>query len=93
MEQNLRKCFCFSDNCIEIFSCKFSQPWTWYLPSDVNVFKNTPKISPNTRGDILQINFRDNDEKHDQNGLMEILQAFGTLSHVDFQSLFWNGAL
>ena len=53
----------FSDNCIWIGSCKFSQPWTGYLPSAVNVLTDTPKISPHTRGDILQINFPGNDEK------------------------------
>ena len=31
-------------------------------------------------------------EKHYKNALIEILQVFGTLSHVDFQSVFLNGA-
>ena len=29
---------------------------------------------------------------HDKNAVMEILQVFGTLSHVDSQSVFWNDA-
>ena len=62
------------------------------MPSAVNVLTSTPKISPNTRGDILQINFPENDEKHDKRAFMEISQVFGTFSDVDCQSVFWNGA-
>ena len=61
------------------------------MPSAVHVLTNTPKISPNTRGDILQIDFPENDEKHDKSAFMEISQVFGTLSHVDCQCAFWNG--
>ena len=57
------------------------------MPSSVNVLTNIPEISPNTRGDIFQINFPQNDEKHDKNGLMEILQVFGTLPHVECQTV------
>ena len=53
----------FSDNCIWTGSGKFSQSWTGYLSYAVNVLKNNPKISPNTSGDIFQIDFRENDEK------------------------------
>ena len=47
---------------------------------------NIPKISPNTRGDIFQINFPQNDQKHDKSALMEISEVFGTLSHVHSQT-------
>ena len=40
--KNLRKFFSFSDRCIWIGSCKFSQYWTGYLPSAFNVFKSGP---------------------------------------------------
>ena len=55
--------FYFLDSCIWIGSGKFSQSWTKYLPSAVNVLTLTPKISPNSRGAIFQINFPENDEK------------------------------
>ena len=61
------------------------------MPSKVNVLTNSTKSSPNITGDILQINFPENDEQHD-NTFMEIVQVFGTLSYVDCQSVFWNGA-
>ena len=92
MEKKLRKTFCFADKCIWIRTSKFSQAWTGYMQSEVNVSTNTPKISPNTRGDIFQINFPENDDKHDKSALTEISQVFGTLPHVHCQSLFWNGA-
>ena len=57
------KIFCFSDNSIWIWSVKFSQSWTLYLACSVNVLTNTAKISPNTKGDILQIRSCENDEK------------------------------
>ena len=59
-KKNSEKVFCFSDNCIWIGSCKFSQPGTGDLPSAVNVLTKMPKISPNTRGDIFQNNFAEN---------------------------------
>ena len=62
------------------------------MPSAVNVLTNTPKISRNTRGDFLQINIPENDGQHDKIAFMEISQVFGTFSHVDCQSVFWNGA-
>ena len=43
-------------------------------------------------GEILKINFPENDEKHHKNALMEILQVFGMLSNVDCQRVFANGA-
>ena len=52
--------------------------------------RNTPKILHNTRGEILQIKFNENDEKHDKSALMEIWQVFGTLSHADCKSVFCN---
>ena len=81
----------FLDNCIWNGSGKFSQSWTRYISSAVNVVTKTPKILPSTRGDIFQISVHDNDEKHEKSTLIEISQAFGTLSHVDCQSVFWNG--
>ena len=68
----------FSDSCISIGTGKFSKSWTKYLPSAVNVLILTPKISPNTRGDILQINFLENDEKTSQKR-----------SHGDF-AIIWD---
>ena len=73
-------------------SGKFSQSSTGYLPSAVNVLTNTTRISPITRGDIFQINFPQNDEKHDKIAVMDISQGSGTLSHVDSQRIFWNSA-
>ena len=75
--KNWEKVYCFSDNCIWIGSCKFSQPWTGYLPSAVTVLTNTSKISPNTRGEIFQINFNENDEK-----------TWLKPSHGDFSSFY-----
>ena len=60
MEQRIDKMFFyFSDSCIWIGSDRFSQSWTEYLPSVVNVFTLTPKISPYTMGDIFQINLNE----------------------------------
>ena len=61
--KNWEKVFYFLDNCIWIGSGKFSQSWTRYLSSAVNVLTNTPKTSPITRGDISQINAHENEEK------------------------------
>ena len=58
----------------------------------VNVETKTPKIPLDTVRDIFQINFPENDEKHDKSILMEILQVVAMLSHVDSQSVFSNGA-
>ena len=64
MEQKMeKKFFRFSDNYIWIRSSKVSQSRTGYLPSAVNLLTNTTKTSSNTRGDIFQINFPDNDGK------------------------------
>ena len=60
--------------------------------SAVNVLKNTRKILPNTKPHNFEIKFSENDEKHDKGALMEILQVFAMLWHVDCQSVFWNGA-
>ena len=62
-----RKRLNFLRYCIWIGSCKFSQSETGYLPSTANLLTNTTKTSPNTRGDILQINFLENDKKTWQN--------------------------
>ena len=43
-------------------------------------------------GEILQVNFPENDEKHDKYTLMEILQVSGMLSNAAGQRLFSNGA-
>ena len=72
-----KKVFYFSYNCICIGSGKFSQSWTGYLSSTINMLTNTSKISPNTRGDTFQINFNENDEKHDKWPLMEISKHLG----------------
>ena len=42
------------------------------MPSAVNVLTKTPNISSNTRGDIFQINFTENDKKRDKSAVMEI---------------------
>ena len=34
-----------------------------YVPSDLNVLTDNPKISLDTRGDIFEINFQEIDEK------------------------------
>ena len=62
------------------------------MRSAINVLRNTPKILPNTSGDIFQINFSQNDEKHDKSALMDIWQVFTTLSDVECQRVFRNGA-
>ena len=62
------------------------------MPSAINVLTNTPKISPHPRGDIFQIKFSENGEKNDKNTLIEILQVFGTLSHVDCERVLLEGA-
>ena len=67
MEQKIKKGFLrFSDNCICIGSCKFSQSSTGYLSSAGNVLTNTFRILPNTTADVFRINFPQNDEKHDK---------------------------
>ena len=90
--KNSENVFCLSDNSICVGSGKFSQSWTGYLPSIVTVLTNTAKILPNTRWGTSQINFLQNDENHDKSALMDILQVFRTLSHVDCQVLFRNEA-
>ena len=93
MQQKIGKMFCLSsDNCIWIGSDKFSQSWIEYLSYAVNVLRNNPKISANTRGEIFQISLTENDKKHDKSTPMEISQVFETLSHADCQRVFWNGA-
>ena len=61
--KNGENVFSLSENCIWIGSCKFSQPRTGSLPSADNVLINAPGISPNTRADIFQITFPQNDGK------------------------------
>ena len=39
-------------------------------------------------GDIFQIYFRQNDEKHYKTAVMDISKVFGTLLHVGCQSVF-----
>ena len=67
---NKQLIFCFSDNCICIGNCKFSQSSTGYLPSAVNELTKTWKILRNTRWGIFQINFSQNDAKHRINVLL-----------------------
>ena len=76
-KKNKKKFFYFSDSCIWIKNCKFSQSWKKYLPSAVNLLTLTPKISPKTRGDIFQIYFNENDEK-----------TWQKWSHGDFASIW-----
>ena len=57
------KDFHFLDNWIWVGSCKFLESWTGYFSSAVIVLTKTHKKSPNTRGDIFQNNFSENDEK------------------------------
>ena len=61
--KEFRKSFFFSYNSIWIRSCKFSQSWTGYLASAVNLLTNNTLTSPNTKWDIFGINFPENDEK------------------------------
>ena len=83
MEQKkAEKTFPFSDNWIWIGSRKFSQSWIGYLSAAIHVLTNTFKISPNTMGQIFEMNFPESDEKNDKNTLMEILQVFGMLSNL-----------
>ena len=58
------KVFRFWDNCVSIGNCKFSQYWTRYLPSAVNVLRSIPKIWLNSTGDIFWINISQNDQKN-----------------------------
>ena len=90
-KKNSEKLFCFSDNCIWIGNCKFSQSSTKYFPSTAYVLTNTLKTLHNTLGNIFKINVPQNDEKHDKSALMEISQVLGTPSHVDCQGVFPNG--
>ena len=62
-QKNWEKVFYSSDSCIWIVRGKFSQSWTKYLPSAVNVLTLTPEVSPKTRVDILKIKFNENDEE------------------------------
>ena len=52
----------FSYNYIWDENGKFSQSSIGYLPTAVNVLRNIPKISPDSTGDIFQINFSRNYE-------------------------------
>ena len=69
------------------FVGKFSESWRGYLASAVNLLTNTNKTSPNTRGDIFGINFAENDERTWQKGSHGDLANFGTLSHIDCESV------
>ena len=66
------------------------QAWqsrTGYFPSVLNVLTNTRKLSPITKGEKVEITFPENDKKHDKSALMEISEAFGTLSRVGCESV------
>ena len=78
-KEKLEKYFRFLDNRIWIGSHKFSQYWTGYLTSAVNVLRNILKIWLNSTGDIFQINFSQNDEN-----------TWQKRSHRDFGSIFDN---
>ena len=86
--ENPEKFSCFLDNINLIGSCKFSQSSRGNVATTVNVLTNTPNISPNTRKKIFGLNSPDHDKKHDKCAPMEIPQIFGTLLHVDCQSVF-----
>ena len=64
--KNPEKVFRFSDSFILIQSGKFSECSIGYLASAVIVLRNTNKISRKCRGDVFEINFTQNDEKHDK---------------------------
>ena len=55
--KNWEKFFRFLDNCIWIGNGKFSQSSIGHLPSAVNVLRNIPNISRNSKGDKFQIKF------------------------------------
>ena len=71
------KVFYFSYNSFRIGSGIFSKSWTGYLSSAINMLTNTSKIPPNSRGDIFQLNFNENGEKHGKRPLMKISKHFG----------------
>ena len=56
----------------------FHLNWEWKILAILNtifgiiviVLRNNPKISRSTRGNIFQIKFTENDEKHDKSALM-----------------------
>ena len=55
-KKNQEKSFCLSDNCIWIGYAKLSPLRIEYLPSAVNVLKDSPKILDITKRDIFQLN-------------------------------------
>ena len=59
---------------------KFSQCWTGYLPSAVNLLKKNTKTSRNSRGDIFGIIFPEKDQKtwqkRSHGGLASIWNAY-----------------
>ena len=91
--KKLRKIFFFADNCICIGRCKFPQHSTGCLPSAVNVFTSIPRFHLTLGETYSKSTCLRMIKEHDKSTLMEILQAVWRLSHVDCQSLFWNGAL
>ena len=64
MEQKIEKIsFVFQIIAFKLGLANFCQSSTGYLPSAVSVLARTLKNLPNTRGEIFQINFPQNDEK------------------------------
>ena len=88
IEKKFLKIFFFWDNCIWIGSRKFSRSSTEYLSAAIHVLTNTFNISPNTKGDIFQINFPENDEKTWSKGSHGDFQVFVMLSNNECQSVF-----
>ena len=83
----------FPDKTIWIGSCKFSQSWPGYLSTAVNLLTNNPKMNlilGETFSKPISLRMM---KKHDKSSLVNIWQVFGTLSHVDFQCVFWNDAI
>ena len=92
MEQKMEKShFVFQIIALN-WECEIPTMLNRIFPIGSQCVTNSPKISPNTRGDISGSTFLIMMKKHDKSAVMEILQLFGTLSRVDFTNVFWNGA-
>ena len=90
--KKLEKVFPFSGTCIWLGSCKFSQYWTRYLPSGVNVLTNTLRFQL-TLGEIFSKSTSLKLMKKDaKTSLMEISHVLRRPSHVDCLPVFRNGA-
>ena len=61
--KNLKKIFCFLDNCILLDPYEFFLLRTKYMSSAVKVLTNSPRISDITKTNLFQLYFLHNDEK------------------------------